>query len=138
MCGESAETFKVLAGESRIKIIELLKRKGPLCVSDMSEALGMTASATSQHLKRLKHAGLVQNERRGYWIHYDVDPVALEQCNESLAQVCDCGCRGSCGLQQAESGDAENDVSLLRKRERELQEELRRVRAQIKDREGSG
>lgn len=137
MRSNPAEQFKVLAGESRIRIIELLKDKGPLCVSDMSEALGMTASAVSQHLKILKHAGLVRNERRGYWIHYDVDPAALEQCNESLAQVCDCGCRGSCRLQQAEPADAEEDLARLRERERELQDELRKVRAQIKEKEGA-
>jgi DNA-binding transcriptional ArsR family regulator len=127
-----AETFKVLAGESRIRIIELLKRKGPLCVTEVSQALGMTPSAISQHLKALRHAGLVRNERDGYWTRYDVDPAALERCNESLAQVCNCGCRGSCRLQEADSTPTEDDLSLLRKREGELRAELREVRARIR------
>lgn len=127
-----AETFKVLAGESRIRIIELLKRKGPLCVTELSEALGMTPSAISQHLKALRHAGLVQNKRKGYWTQYDVDPAALEQCNVSLAQVCDCGCRGSCRLETAGSAGGDDVLPLLLKRERELKDELRKVRARIK------
>ena len=130
---EPAEKFRILACESRLMIIELLKRRGPLCVSDLSEALGVTVSAVSQHLKILKQAGLVRHERRGYWIHYDVDPAALERCNETLAEVCNCGCRGSCRLQEAESTDAEDDLWLLLKRERELQEELRSVRTRIKE-----
>ena len=133
---DHAETFKVLAGESRIRIIELLKRKGPLCVTDVSEALGMTPSAISQHLKALRHAGLVRNERKGYWTRYDVDPAALEQCNESLAQVCDCGCRGSCRLQEAGSTQPGDDLSLLRKREGKLLAELREVRARIRKMRG--
>jgi len=131
---QPADKFKVLAGESRIRIIGLLKQKGPLCVSEMSKTLGMTASATSQHLKILKHAGLVRNERRGYWIHYDVDPVALERCNESLAQVCNCGCRGSCRLERTESDDTEDDLALLLERERQLRDQLRTLRARIKER----
>ncbi|NIN01029.1 MAG: metalloregulator ArsR/SmtB family transcription factor, partial [candidate division Zixibacteria bacterium] len=50
---------------SRIRIIDLLKQKGPLGVNKMSELLGITPSAVSQHLKILKHAGLVRNERKG-------------------------------------------------------------------------
>ena len=129
---EHAETFKVLAGESRIRIIELLKRKGPLCVTEVSEALGMTPSAISQHLKALRHAGLVKSERKGYWTQYDVDPAALEQCNESLAQVCNCGCRGGCRSQKVDSPCGEGDLSALRKREGELQAELKEVRERIR------
>ena len=136
MTSDSVDNFKMLAGESRIRIIELLKRKGPVCVSDISESLGMTASAISQHLKMLKHAGLVRSERRGYWMYYDVDPVALERCNESLAHVCNCGCRGSCRGEVSESDDTEDDLTLLLKRERELCDELRTIWARIEKQRG--
>lgn len=131
-----AETFKVLAGESRIRIIELLKQKGPLCVTEVSEALGMTPSAISQHLKALKHAGLVRNERKGYWTRYDVDPTALEQCKQSLAQVCNCGRRGSCRLETVDSAEGKDVLPLLLKRECELKDELRKVRVGIKKARG--
>ena len=135
MAANEADKFKVLAGESRIRIIQLLKRKGPLCVSDLSESLGMTASAVSQHLKILKHAGLVRSERKGYWTHYDVDPTGLEQCNDSLAQVCNCGCHGNCRVEGPESNDAGDDLSSLLERERELLRELQALRARVKERQ---
>ena len=81
-----AEIFKVLSVDTRIRIIEILKQKGPLGANEMSEMLGITPSAVSQHLKILKHAGLVRNERKGYWIPYDIDPGALEKCGEFLSQ----------------------------------------------------
>jgi DNA-binding transcriptional ArsR family regulator len=60
---KQAELFKILGVDSRIRIIELLKQRGPLGVNEMSKSLGITPSAVSQHLKILKHAGLVRNER---------------------------------------------------------------------------
>ena len=128
-----AELFKILGVDSRIKIIELLKQKGPLGVNEMSKSLGITPSAVSQHLKILKHAGLVRNERKGYWIPYQIDPVALEKCGELLAQVCTCGCKGTGGFSEAELNGAKDKVDLLRKYEEELEAELQRVRARIEE-----
>jgi len=133
MESKQAELFKVLAVDSRIRIIELLKRKGPLGANEMSEMLGITPSAVSQHLKILKHAGLVRNERKGYWIPYEIDPDALEKCGEFLSSVCTCGCRGTGRFREEELSKAKDKVGLLRKYERKLQEELNKVKAQIEE-----
>ena len=129
-CSE-AEQFKILGVESRIRIIELLKQRGSQCVSKMSEVLGITPSAVSQHLKALKYAGLVRNERKGYWIHYEVDPAALERCRQQLSKVCACGCKGTGRIRQAHLNTAKDRLGLLRKYERELQKKLKEVRARI-------
>lgn len=88
---ESAELFKILAVDKRIEIIELLK-KDSMSVNSMAEALGITPSAVSQHLRVLKSAGLVRNERKGYWIYYSLDRDALEKARERLNRICTCGC----------------------------------------------
>ncbi|MEW6263277.1 MAG: metalloregulator ArsR/SmtB family transcription factor [Thermodesulfobacteriota bacterium] len=126
-----AEMFKILGVETRIKIIELLKQKGPLGVNELSEALGVTPSAVSQHLKILRHAGLVRSERKGYWIPYEINPEALEQCQELISQVCTCGCKGPGQLRQAELDQAEDKLDLLRRWERELEKEINEVRTRI-------
>ncbi len=131
--GGQAELFKVLGVESRIRIIKLLKEKGPLGANEMSEVLRITPSAVSQHLRILKHAGLVRNERKGYWIPYEIDPVALEKCGEFLSTVCTCGCKGTGRFREVELSEAEDKVALLRKYERELREELQNVRTRIKE-----
>jgi DNA-binding transcriptional ArsR family regulator len=133
MESRQAELFKVLAVDSRIRIIELLKQKGPLGSNEMSEMLGITPSAVSQHLKILKHAGLVRNERKGYWIPYEIDPVALEKCGEFLSEVCTCGCKGTGLFREAELSKATDRVAMLRKYEQELQEELNKVQAEIEE-----
>ena len=133
MIRKQAEKFKVLGVESRIRIIELLKQRGPLCVNELSEVLGISPSAVSQHLKVLKYAGLVRNERRGYWMHYEVDPVALMQCNEMLSEVCMCDCRSSDQFYREDVDKTEDEMALLRKYESELKKELREIRARIKE-----
>ena len=54
MSVDQAELFKALAVETRVKIIELLKSNGPLGAKNISENLGVTTAAVSQHLKILK------------------------------------------------------------------------------------
>ena len=133
MESKQAELFKVLGVDTRIRIIELLKQNGPLGANEMSEMLGITPSAVSQHLKILKHAGLVRNERKGYWIPYTIDPVALEECGEFLVGVCTCGCKGTGAFREAELSRAKDKVALLEDYEKEVQDELRKVRAQIRE-----
>jgi len=128
---KQAELFKVFGVESRIRIIELLKQKGPLGANEMSEMLGITPSAVSQHLKILKHAGLVRNERKGYWIPYEIIPAALEKCGDFLSSICTCGCKGTGRFREAELIKAEDKVALLEKYQRKLQEELAKVQTQI-------
>ncbi len=88
---EAAELFKLLSVDKRIEIIELLK-KGDLCVNALAKSLGVSQSAVSQHLRVLKAAGLVKNERKGYWIHYSLNRGALEKCRQRLNRICSCGC----------------------------------------------
>lgn len=130
---KQAELFKVLGVESRIRIIDLLKQKGPLGVNELSEALGITPSAVSQHLKVLRYAGLVHSERKGYWLPYEIDQSALDQCRELLTEVCACGCKGTGRVREAKLGKAEDKLALLQKYERELKKELEEVRVRIKE-----
>ena len=88
---EAAELFKILSVDKRIEIIELLK-KGDTSVNAMAEALGITQSAVSQHLRVLKAAGVVKNKRQGYWIYYSLNKDVLEKCRQRLNRICTCGC----------------------------------------------
>lgn len=88
---ESAELFKLLSVDKRIEIIEQLK-KGTMSVNALAGSLKISQSAVSQHLRILKAAGLVEAERKGYWIYYSLNHKALEKCRQRLNRVCTCGC----------------------------------------------
>ena len=128
---EPFELFKVLAVETRVKIIDLLKSEGPLGAKYISEKLGITPAAVSQHLRLLRQAGLVKNERKGYWIPYSIDEEALENCGHILSEVCTCGCKDACRYTGKELRGS--DAETLKKYERELLSELRAVRERIKE-----
>ncbi len=130
---KQADLFKVFGVDARIRIIEILKQKGPLGSNEMSELLGITPSAVSQHPKALTHAGLVRNERKGYWIPYEIDPVALEKCGELISTICTCGCKGTGQFREAEVDAAEDKFDVLRKYEQELLEEIKTVQARIEE-----
>lgn len=131
MSVQPAEMFKVLSVETRVRIIDLLKSKGPLGAKSIAAHMGITPAAVSQHLKILRQAGLVRSERKGYWIPYAIDEGALEKCGEILREVCTCGCRGTGKFREKELRSA--SLELLRKYQKELQNELRIVRERIKE-----
>ena len=90
---EAARLFKILSVDKRIEIVELLKKEAR-SVNAMAEALGITQSAVSQHLRVLKAAGLVKDKRQGYWIYYSLNKDVLEKCRQRLNRICTCGCLG--------------------------------------------
>ena len=50
-----------------------------ICVCEFEEHFGMGQSKVSYHMKKLKDAGLVREERRGKWSFYSLDPAAAEE-----------------------------------------------------------
>jgi len=132
---QASEIFKVLAVETRVKIIDLLKSKGPLGAKNISGQLGITPAAVSQHLKILKQAGLVRNERKGYWIPYSIDEEALHNCQQILSEVCTCGCGGTGRFREKEMNNS--SLEALKKYETELRDELRIVRERVRELRGT-
>ncbi len=132
MIHSQAEMFKILGVENRIRIIDLLKKRGPLGVNELSETLKISPSAVSQHLKTLRYAGLVRSERKGYWVPYKINEEALEQCHDLLTDVCSCGCKGTGRVRDGELETAKDKLALLKRWEKDLQNELEEVRNQMK------
>ena len=51
----------------------------PLCVSDLMEGLELDVSTVSKHLRELKRAGIVEDEKKGKRIYYKLSmPCVLE------------------------------------------------------------
>jgi DNA-binding transcriptional ArsR family regulator len=72
---DMTRVFRALAVEKRQEIIQLLAERA-FCVGALSTRLGISAGAVSQHLRILKDAGLVEPDRRGYYIHYSLTPLS--------------------------------------------------------------
>lgn len=71
-CDEQAEILKILGHPIRLCITRGLITKGPCNVSYMEECLDVSQSSISQHLSKLKSAGIVKGYRAGNEIFYEV------------------------------------------------------------------
>ena len=68
--------IKALADTNRVRIVLALDR-GPMCVCEVIELLGLAPSTVSKHLAVLDAAGLIESRKRGRWVYYglaDSDP----------------------------------------------------------------
>ena len=68
-----------LAGnEVRLKIVYLLEEEKELCPCDLSDILGMTIPAVSQHLRKLKDGNIVKTRKDGQTIYYSLTQENLK------------------------------------------------------------
>ena len=87
---EQAKLFAALADPTRLKLFQILCNQDPRgchCVNKLSHLLGITQPAVSQHLRVLKNAGLVIDQRRGFRTHYQIDPEGIKSCQASLLRA---------------------------------------------------
>lgn len=67
--------YKVLANDTRLRLLHALARQGEMCVTDLGTALGMRPQAISNQLQRLVDRGIVAATRNGNRQHYRItDP----------------------------------------------------------------
>ncbi|MCC3373067.1 metalloregulator ArsR/SmtB family transcription factor [Cohnella sp. REN36] len=83
---EMAETLKLLAHPMRLTILALLKEK-EMCVCDIVDILETTQPNASQHLKKLKGGGLVNETRRSQWIYYSLSVEDKPYLKEIIEQL---------------------------------------------------
>ena len=69
---EKAEVLKALAHPLRLRIVHGLLKNGCRNVSCMEEGTGQSQSCISQHLTRLKAAGVVRSARSGNEVYYEI------------------------------------------------------------------
>lgn len=62
---EGLPVFKALASETRVAILDLLMKHGPMKMTAIAESLKITAGAITSHVKALHEAGMITIETRG-------------------------------------------------------------------------
>lgn len=67
-----SKIFSLTGNEVRLKILFLLEEEHELCPCDLSDILGMSIPAISQHLRKLKDGGMVESRREGQTIFYSL------------------------------------------------------------------
>ena len=76
-----AATFKVLGDPSRLRIVMAL-RAGEMCVCDLAAFAGISESAVSHQLRRLRDMALVRRRRDGQILYYSLDDAHVAELLE--------------------------------------------------------
>lgn len=61
--------MKALSDPNRVKVVKMLQHKG-MCVCELQNALQISQSSVSKHLKLLEEVGIVAFEKDGLWVNY--------------------------------------------------------------------
>jgi ArsR family transcriptional regulator len=69
----TAQIFKALSDETRLRIMSLLITGQELCVCDIIAALDLPQSTVSRHLAYLRNSNLLEDRRQGIWMYYRIN-----------------------------------------------------------------
>ncbi|MDQ6423429.1 metalloregulator ArsR/SmtB family transcription factor [Paenibacillus sp. LHD-117] len=83
---EIAECLKLLSDKTRLTILALLKEQ-EMCVCDIVDILETTQPNVSQHLRKLKLGGLVNETRRSQWIYYSLNTDSKPYLRNVMEQL---------------------------------------------------
>lgn len=83
---EAAQLLKLLANESRLMICCTLAAQ-ELSVSEINERIPLSQSALSQHLAKLREAGLLNTRKDGLTVYYQLHGSQVMQIIQTLKAI---------------------------------------------------
>lgn len=93
--GGLAAVFKVLANDTRLRILHAIVKAEEICVGELAKTLGMKPQAVSNQLQRLSDLGILSSRRDGNSIHYRlVDLCVRSLLDQSLCLMEELSGRG--------------------------------------------
>jgi DNA-binding transcriptional ArsR family regulator len=83
--GELEDLFKVLANDTRLRLLHAITRHHEICVTDLADLVDMKPQAVSNQLQRLSDMGIIASRRSGNNVHYHmVDPCVLALLDQGM------------------------------------------------------
>ncbi len=84
---EMSAVLSLAGNEVRLKILYLLEEEKELCPCDLSDILGMSIPAISQHLRKMKDGGIIGARKEGQTIYYSLKPEHLKMLRSLFKYV---------------------------------------------------
>ncbi len=83
---QAVTLLKALSNEKRLAIICTLYKEEK-CVGDLENIIGLSQSALSQHLARLRKDNLVKTRRQAQTIYYSLNDISSQSILECLNDI---------------------------------------------------
>lgn len=84
---QMSDVLSLAGNEVRLKILYLLEEEKELCPCDLSDILGMSIPAISQHLRKMKDGGVIQARKEGQTIFYSLKSQHLKMLRSLFKYV---------------------------------------------------
>ncbi|HKK75713.1 MAG TPA: metalloregulator ArsR/SmtB family transcription factor [Saprospiraceae bacterium] len=81
---ESSELLRALTHPLRMQILEYIDSQDHINVNKIYNTLNLEQSITSQHLRILRNAGIVETKRDGKYIFYSINYDKVKSAMEAI------------------------------------------------------
>ena len=88
-----AKIIKAMAHPTRLFIVDELARNGERCVCELTEMIGADMSTVSRHLAMLKNAGIIEDDKRGSQVYYNLRVRCVMDFLECVESVMKCNAK---------------------------------------------
>lgn len=83
--GELEDLFKMLANDTRLRLLHAIAKSEEICVGDLASSIEMKPQAVSNQLQRLSDTGIIGARREGNNIYYHmIDPCVLALLDQGM------------------------------------------------------
>lgn len=85
--GNAAKLLKAMSNPRRLLILCILVDSPGTNAGELALATGLSPSATSQHLAKMRDEGLIENTRDGQHINYFIKDAAVQEIISTLKTI---------------------------------------------------
>jgi DNA-binding transcriptional ArsR family regulator len=85
--GEAARLLRALGNERRLMLLCLLVERGEMSAGELAEGVGLSPSASSQHLAKMREEGLVTFRRESQAVHYRIANTDVKKVIKLLKEI---------------------------------------------------
>lgn len=82
-----SKLLSISGNEVRLKILFLLNMEKELCPCDLADILGMSVPAVSQHIRKIKDAGIITARREGQTLYYSLNEDETDILNNVFKSI---------------------------------------------------
>lgn len=82
--------FKCMSDDTRLKSVLIINQLEEACVCDLMAALELDQPKVSRHLAELRKCNILQDERRGKWVYYQLHKQLPDWAKGVISQTAEC------------------------------------------------
>jgi len=84
---KTAQLLSIAGNQVRLKILYLLNMENELCPCDLADILQMSVPAISQHIRKIKDAGIITARREGQTLYYSLNEDETDILNTIFKSI---------------------------------------------------